>query len=113
MLKGSKPHASTSRQSTDRLDNMSCIYISEWEYTFQVRYVLGGVRHLSTSTGGVIDVMEQSLARKSKCGSQYQDLSRYLSREFNLEGHNITICLNCYSRQFYFVQETYNTDNLD
>ena len=35
--------------------------------------------------------MEQSFARKGKCRSQYQNLSRYLSRDFNTEGHNITI----------------------
>ena len=28
-------------------------------------------------------MVEQSLARKSKCESQYQDLLRYLSRDFN------------------------------
>ena len=27
---------------------------------------------------------------KGKCESQYQDLSRYLLRDFNPEGHNIT-----------------------
>ena len=27
---------------------------------------------------------------KSKCGSQYQDSSRYLLRDFNPEGYNIT-----------------------
>ena len=39
VLKGSKPHPSISRQSIDRLNNLSCIYISEWEYTFQVTYI--------------------------------------------------------------------------
>ena len=29
-----KSHALTSGQSTDRLDNLSCVCISEWEYTF-------------------------------------------------------------------------------
>ena len=48
MLKGGKPHASTSGRSADRLDNLSCVYISEWEYTFQVTYVLSNVRCLST-----------------------------------------------------------------
>ena len=36
-------------------------------------------------------MVEQSFARKSKYRSQYQDSSRYLLRNFNLEGHNITI----------------------
>ena len=35
-------------------------------------------------------MVEQSFARKGKCGSQYQDLSYYLSCEFNPKGHNIT-----------------------
>ena len=38
--KGGKPHALTSRRSADRLDNLSCVYISKQEYTFQVTYVL-------------------------------------------------------------------------
>ena len=40
VLKGGKPHASTSGRSADRLDNLSCVRISEWEYTFRVTYVL-------------------------------------------------------------------------
>ena len=48
LLKGGKFHASTSRQSADRLDNMSCVRISEWEYTFHVTYVQGDVRCLFT-----------------------------------------------------------------
>ena len=39
-LKGGKPHALTSRWSADRLDNLSCVRISEWEYIFQVTYVI-------------------------------------------------------------------------
>ena len=46
VLKGSKPHALTNRQSVDRLDNLSCICISEWEYTFRVIYILRWRRHL-------------------------------------------------------------------
>ena len=38
--KGGKPHALTSRRSANRLDNLSCIYISKWKYTFQVTYIL-------------------------------------------------------------------------
>ena len=40
VLESGKPHASTSRQSADRLDNLSCIRISNWKYTFWVTYVL-------------------------------------------------------------------------
>ena len=29
-------------------------------------------------------------SEKGKCGSQYQSSSRYLSRDFNPEGHDIT-----------------------
>ena len=42
VLKGGKPHTSTSERSADRLDNLSCVRISEQEYTFQVTYVHGG-----------------------------------------------------------------------
>ena len=35
-------------------------------------------------------MVEKSFAWKGKCGSQYQDLSHYISRDFNLEGHDIT-----------------------
>ena len=91
VFKDGKPHVLTSRQFADRLDNLSCIHISEWEYIFRVTYVLRWRQHFLTLTGGVVDVMEQSFARKSKCGSQYQDSSRYLSRDFNPEGHNIII----------------------
>ena len=48
VLKDGKLHASTSRQSADRLDNLNYVHISEWEYTFQVTYVQGDVRCLST-----------------------------------------------------------------
>ena len=40
VLKSGKPHASISEPSADRLDNPSYVHISEWEYTFQVTYVL-------------------------------------------------------------------------
>ena len=43
MLKAGKHHASTSRQSAERLNYLSSVHISEWEYTFQVTYVLSGV----------------------------------------------------------------------
>ena len=33
----------------------------------------------------------RALLGKDKCGSQYQDSSHYLSREFNSEDHDITI----------------------
>ena len=48
VLEGGKPHASTNRQSADRLDNLSCVCISEWDYIFRVTYVQGDVRRLST-----------------------------------------------------------------
>ena len=48
VLEGGKPHASTSGRSADRLDNLSCVRISEWEYTFQVTYIQGDVRRLFT-----------------------------------------------------------------
>ena len=31
VLKGDKPHASTSAQSTDKLDNLSYVGISKWK----------------------------------------------------------------------------------
>ena len=40
VLKSSKPYASTSGQSIDRLDNLSCVCINKWEYAFQVTYVV-------------------------------------------------------------------------
>ena len=58
VLKDSKPHASTSGQSVGKLDNLSCVRISEWKYTFQVTYVQGNLRRLSTSTGGAVEVLE-------------------------------------------------------
>ena len=39
VLEGGKAHNSTSRQSADRLDNLSCVRISEWKYIFRVTYV--------------------------------------------------------------------------
>ena len=39
VLKGGKLHALTSGQYENRLDNLSCICISEWEYAFQVTYI--------------------------------------------------------------------------
>ena len=48
MLKGGKLYVSTSGQFADKLDNLSCIRINEWEYIFQVTYILGGIRRLST-----------------------------------------------------------------
>ena len=48
VLKDSKPHALTNRQSADRFDNLSCVHISEWEYIFQVTYVLRWRQRLST-----------------------------------------------------------------
>ena len=87
--KGGKPHALTSGQSADRLDNLSYICISEWEYTFQVTYVLRWQQRLSTQTGGGVNMMEQSFAQKGKCRSQYQNSSRYLSHDFNPEDLSI------------------------
>ena len=89
--KSGKPHALTSGQSADRLDNLYCVRISKWEYTFQVTYVLVATMsfHLNRwchRYGGA-----EPCSEKGKCGSQYQDLSRYLLHDFNLEGHNITI----------------------
>ena len=43
VLKGGKPHASTCGRSIDKLDNLSCVRINEWKYTFQVTYVQGDV----------------------------------------------------------------------
>ena len=40
VLKGGKPHTSSSGRSADRLNNLSCIRISKWEYIFQVIYAL-------------------------------------------------------------------------
>ena len=37
--KGGKPHALTSEQSADRLDNLGCVHINEWKYIFRVTYV--------------------------------------------------------------------------
>ena len=34
-------------------------------------------------------MVEQSFIWKDKYGTQYQNLSHFLSRNFNLEGHNI------------------------
>ena len=48
VLEGGKPHASTSRQSADKLDNLNCVHISEWEYTFRVTYIQGDIQCLST-----------------------------------------------------------------
>ena len=48
VLKDGKPHALTCGRSADRLDNLSCICISEWEYTFRVTYIQGDVRRFST-----------------------------------------------------------------
>ena len=45
LLKSSKSHALTIKQFADKFDNLSCIYINEWEYIFQVTYV---VRRLFT-----------------------------------------------------------------
>ena len=47
VLKGNKSYTLTSRQSVDKLDNLSCVRINEWEYTFQVTYILGNVQYLS------------------------------------------------------------------
>ena len=38
--KSGEIHTSICRQSADKLDNLSCIRISEWEYFFRVIYVL-------------------------------------------------------------------------
>ena len=40
VLKGGKPHDLISRRSADWLNNLSCVRISEWKYTFQVTYIL-------------------------------------------------------------------------
>ena len=62
VLKTCKPHTSPSGQFADRFDNLSCVYISEWEYTFQVIYILEDIRRLFTSIGSVDNVVEQSFA---------------------------------------------------
>ena len=54
VLEGGKPHASTSGQSADKLDNLSCVCISKWEYTFWVTYIQGDVRRLSVKVVEVI-----------------------------------------------------------
>ena len=46
--KGCKTHVLTSGRSADRLDNLSCVRISEWVYTFQVTYVFKWQRCLFT-----------------------------------------------------------------
>ena len=43
MLKGGRFYALASDQFVDRLNNLSCVCISEWEYAFQVTYILGNV----------------------------------------------------------------------
>ena len=48
VLKGGKLNASISGRSADRLDNLSCVRISEWKYTFRVIYVQGDIRRLFT-----------------------------------------------------------------
>ena len=48
VFKGGKPYALISRQSANRLDNLSCVYISEWEYIFRVTYVLRWQQRLFT-----------------------------------------------------------------
>ena len=40
VLKAGKSHASISRQSVNMLDNVSCVYINEWKYVFQVTYII-------------------------------------------------------------------------
>ena len=66
MFKGDKSHVLTSGQSADKLDYLSCVCISEWEYIFQVIYILRWQQRLSTKTDGVVNVVEQSFARKGK-----------------------------------------------
>ena len=46
--KGDKPHALASGQSADRLDNLSCVCISEWKYIFRVTYVFSWQQRLFT-----------------------------------------------------------------
>ena len=48
VFKSGKSHALTSRQSVNRLDNLSCVYIREWVYIFRVTYVFWWWWHLST-----------------------------------------------------------------
>ena len=48
VFKGGKPHALTSGQSLDGFDNLSCVCMSEWEYTFWVTYVFRWQRRLFT-----------------------------------------------------------------
>ena len=85
VLKGGKPHALTSGRSADKLHNLSCVHISKWEYTFQITYVFRWRQCFFTETGGVVNMVEQSFARKDKFGSQCQNLLCYLLRDFNLE----------------------------
>ena len=87
--KDGKPHALTSRQSVDKLDNLSCVRISEWKYTFQVTYVLVAMTSFHLNRWHCWYSRAEFYSEKGKCGSQDQDSSRYLSRDFNSEGHNI------------------------
>ena len=88
--KSSKLHVLTSGQSANRLDNLSCVRISEWKYIIEVTYVLVATTSFYLNRwrcqyGGV-----ESNLKKSKCRSQYQDLLCYLSHDFNSEDHDIT-----------------------
>ena len=91
VFKDGKSHALISERSVNKLDNLSCVFISEWEYIFWVTYVFRRQQRFSTLTDDDVNVVEQSFALKNKYASQHQDSSRYLSRDFNLEGHNITL----------------------
>ena len=91
MPKDGKPYALTSGRSADRLDNLSCIHISEWKYPFQVTYILVATTSFHLNQWRCRCSGAELCSEKSKCGSKYQDLSRYLSRDFNPESHDITI----------------------
>ena len=69
--KSDKPHALVSGQSADRLDNLSCIRINEWENIIQVTYILMAImffyfNQCRCQCGGA----ELSL-ENGKYGSQY------------------------------------------
>ena len=46
--KSDKSHASSGKQSANRFNHLSYVHINEWEYTFQVTYILVDVQRFFT-----------------------------------------------------------------
>ena len=89
--KGGKPHVIISKQSVDRLDNLSYVCITKCEYTFWVTYVLVAATSFYLNRWRHRYDGAELYLEKNKCGNQYQDLLGYLSRDFNSEDHDITV----------------------